>query len=112
VAVATRDWDDPYFLVLDVHNLVSRRYDPIRLFNGSSLWAHYSTRGGAGLIQLVNFASRGAAVSLRIQRPHRSVSIHTLEAGGPAPLKPVEVEKNIEYYLPSFSVYAALEVTA
>lgn len=112
VAAATRDWDDPYFLVLDVHNLVSRRYDPIRLFNGSSLWVHYSTRGGAGLIQLVNFASRGAAVSMRIQRPHRSVSIHTLEAGGPVPLKPVEVDKSIEYYLPSFSVYAALEVTA
>jgi hypothetical protein len=28
LAEATRDWDDPYFLAADVHNLVGRRNDP------------------------------------------------------------------------------------
>ncbi len=115
LASPLRDWDDPYWVAVDVHNLVSRRYDPIRMFNASSLWVHYSVapRGQGSLIQLVNFTGRpGGSISLRIQKPHRSVAIHTLESGGPQPLKPVQVDKNLEYYLPSFSVYAALEVTA
>jgi hypothetical protein len=110
-----RDWEDPYWVAVEVHNLVSRRYDPIRMFNASSLWVHNSVapRGQGSLVQLVNFTGRpGGSVSLRIQKPHRSVAIHTLESGGPQPLKPVQVDKTPEYYLPSFSVYAALEVTA
>jgi hypothetical protein len=110
-----RVYEDPYWVVLDVHNLVSRRYDPLRMFNASSLWVHYSVpaRGAGGLIQLVSFTGRPiGSVSLRIQFPHRSVALHTFGADSPAPLKPVQVDKNVEYYMPSFSVYAALEVTA
>jgi hypothetical protein len=115
LASPLRDWEDPYWVAVEVHNLVSRRYDPIRMFNASSLWVHNSVapRGQGSLVQLVNFTGRpGGSVSLRIQKPHRSVAIHTLESGGPQPLKPVQVDKTLEYYLPSFSVYAALEVTA
>jgi hypothetical protein len=115
LASPSRDWEDPYWIAVEVHNLVSRRHDPIRMFNTSSLWIHNSVapRGQSSLIQLVNFTGRvGGSVSLRIQKPHRSVAIHTLESGGPQPLKPVPVEKTQEYYLPPFSVYAALEVTA
>ena len=115
LASPLRDWDDPYWVAVDVHNLVSRRHDPIRMFNASSLWVHNSVapRGQGSLVQLVNFTGRsGGSVSLRLQKPHRSVAIHTLESGGPQPLKPVPVDKTQEYYLPSFSVYAALEVTA
>jgi hypothetical protein len=115
LASPSRNWEDPYWVAVEVHNLVSRRHDPIRMFNASSLWVHNSVvpRGQGSLIQLVNFTGRpGGSVSLRIEKPHRSVAIHTLESGGPQPLKPVQVEKTQEYYLPSFSVYAALEVTA
>ncbi len=115
LAAPLRDWDDPYWVALDVHNLVSRRHDPIRMFNASSLWVHNSVapRGQGSLVQLVNFTGRpGGSVSLRIQKPHRSVAIYTLESGGPQALKPVQVEKTMEYYLPAFSVYAALEVTS
>jgi transposase len=115
VAAALRDWDDPYFVALDTHSLVSRRYDPVRMFNASSLWVHYSAqpRGTASLIQLVSFASRpGTAVSLRIQYPHREVRMQTLESGAPKLLEQVRVGRDIEYYLPAFSTYAALEVTA
>jgi hypothetical protein len=115
LAAPLRDWDDPYWVAVDVHNLVSRRHDPIRMFNASSLWVHNSVapRGQGSLVQLVNFTGRpGGSVSLRIQKPHRSVAIYTLESGGPQPLKPVQVEKTMEYYLPAFSVYAALEVAS
>ena len=51
-------------------------------------------------------------MSLRIQYPHREVRIHTLESGAPKVLEQVRVGRDIEYYLPAFSIYAALEVTA
>ena len=115
VAAPVNDWDDPYFVVLDTHNLVSRRHDPVRMFNASSMWVHYAVqpKGAGSLIQLVNFASRpGSSVSLRIQYAHRSVQIHTLESGGPKPLPAIPVEGQKEYRLPAFSTYAALEVSA
>ncbi len=120
VAAATRDWDDPYFLALDAHNLVSRRYDPIRMFNASSCWVHYSVAedGRTSLVQLVRFtgssALRGGTgtvdISLRIPTQHRSVTFYTMDAA-PAPLQPVK-DEHLEYQLPQFSVYAALEVKA
>jgi hypothetical protein len=118
VAAATREWDDPYFLALDAHNLVSRRYDPIRMFNGSSCWLHYSVApdGKDSLIQLVSFAggrnARARAVddvAFRIPARHRSVIQYTLDAP-PAPLRPVTSDKQEEYHLPQFSGYTALEV--
>jgi hypothetical protein len=121
VAAATREWDDPYFLAIDAHNLVSRRYDPIRMFNGSSYWVHYSVAPGGGdrLVQLVSFAGSrgfrggggGSDVSLRIPVQHRSVTLYRLDAG-PEPLAAVKEDGHIEYRLPQFSVYAAVEVKA
>jgi hypothetical protein len=122
VAAATRDWDDPYFLAIDAHNLVSRRYDPIRMFNGSSYWVHYSVApaGKDSLIQLVSFVgSRGGRgggggandVAIRIPAQHRSVTVHRLDTA-PEPLQPVKEDEFIEYHLPQFAVYAALEVKA
>jgi len=119
VAAATREWDDPYFLALDAHNLVSRRYDPIRMFNGSSCWLHYSVApdGKDSLIQLVSFVGgrnvRGGRVvddvTIRIPARHRSVTVYTLDAA-PALLPPVTVDNQTEYHLPGFSSYLALEV--
>jgi hypothetical protein len=115
VAAARQDWDDPYFLAADAHDLVSRRYDPVRLFNAGSLWVHDSVApGGRGsLVQLVSFTSRPAnSIVIRFRNPHRSVAMHTLESRVPAILPPVEVDKNAEYHLPPFSTYTALEVRA
>lgn len=120
LATTTEDWDDPYFLAADAHDLVSRRYDPIRLFNGSSYWVHYSVAAGAkdSLIQLVSFGASARAggggtaeVSLRIAEAHRSVTLHTLDAE-PVPLQPETVGPYTEYRLPQFAIYAALEVKA
>lgn len=118
IASAVADWDDPYFVAADVHNLVSRRYDPIRMFNGSSYWVHNSAAptGGGRLVQLVSFGSfsrRGgvgtADVSLRLTEAHSAVTFHAFDAE-PAPLAPVIVNGNTEYRLPQFGTYAALEV--
>lgn len=115
LATATRDWEDPYFLAADVHNLVSRSNDPVRLFNARSLWAHYSVAAGGGraLLQLVGFTSRpNESVSLTPARSWRSVAMHTIASENPTMLQPVTVEGRIELHLPPFLYYAALEFQA
>ena len=112
VAAATRDWDDPYFVAADVHNLVRRRNDPVTLFNARSLWAHYSVApGGPGaLLQLVAFTGRpNESVSLAPARPWRSAAMYTIGLDVPAILKPVQADGRPEFHLPAFSYYAALE---
>jgi hypothetical protein len=112
LAVATRDWEDPYFLAADVHNLVSRRNDPVRLFNARSLWEHYSVAadGRRALLQLVGFTSRpNESVSMTVARQWRSVTMYTMGSEAPARVEPVAVEGQMEFHLPPFSYYAALE---
>lgn len=121
IAAATRDWDDPFFVAADAHNLVGRRYDPIRLFSGAACWVHYSVAptGKDALFQFVNFSwSRALGgmmgtgeISFRLAAPHRSVTLHTIGAA-PVALKPVKYGKNEEYLLPQFGAYAGLEVKA
>jgi len=112
VASPTRDWDDPFFLAADVHNLVSRRNDPVVLFNARSLWEHYSVAPGgrSELLQLVGFTGRGSdSVSVAVVRPSASAAMYVPEQEAPTILKPEKVDGRLEYHLPSFSSYAALE---
>lgn len=112
IAIATQDWDDPYFLAADVHSLVSRKNDPVRLFNGRSLWMHYSVapKQSAALLQLVSFTSRpNQSVSLAPAQSWRSAQFHTVGTSEAKSLDPVDVDGHTEFQLPSFSRYAALE---
>ena len=115
VAAATREWDDPYFLAADLHNLVKRRNDPVTLFNARSLWGHYALApaGRAALLQFVAFTSRSIeSVSMAPARPWRSAAMYTIGADRPAMLDPVRVEGRMEFHLPAFTNYAALEFRA
>jgi hypothetical protein len=112
LAAATRDWDDPYFLAADVHSLVSRRNDPVRLFNARSLWEHYSVAadGRRAVLQLGAFTSRpNESVSMALMRPWHSVSMYTMDSETPTMLEAVTVEGRTEIHLPAFSYYAAVE---
>jgi hypothetical protein len=112
LAIAMRDWDDPYFLAADVHSLVRRRNDPFRSFNAGSLLENYSVSedGSRALLQLVSFTSRpNAAVSLALSRVWRSIAMYVIGTGAPIMLEPVKVEGRMELHLPAFSYYAALE---
>jgi hypothetical protein len=112
LAAAARDWDDPYFLAADVHSLVSRRNDPVVLFNSRSLWEHYSVApaGPSELLQLVGFTGRNnESVSIATARPSRSAALYVPDSDAPTILQPLQVEGRLEYHLPPFSVYAALE---
>ena len=112
LAAAVRDWDDPYFLAADAHSLVSRRNDPVRLFNARSLWEHYSVAadGSRALLQLVGFTSRpNESVSMAASRTWHSVVMYTMGTETPALVQAVAVEGRMEFQLPPFSYYAALE---
>jgi len=111
VAVAARDWDDPYFLAQDAHSLVSRSRDPVRLFNAGSLWEHYSESADtkAAVLQLVGFSNRPYdSVSIATARPWRTASLY-VPGGASVGLEPVRVDGRLEYHLPPFSYFAALE---
>jgi hypothetical protein len=115
VAAAAGEWDDPYFLAADVHSLVSRRNDPVRLFNGRSLWVHYAVRSGSAgaLLQLVSFASRAnASVTVAGERAWRSAKMHVIGSETPTALEPRKVESLTEFNLPVFTNYAAVEFEA
>jgi len=112
IAAATADWDDPYFVAADVHNLVHRRNDPVTLFNAGSLWEHYSVApdGRAALLQLVGFATgQYRSVSMAVARRWRSAAMYTFASDRPALLEPQRVEDRLELHLPEFSYYTALE---
>jgi hypothetical protein len=112
IAAATEDWEDPYFLAAEVHNLVRRRNDPVTLFNAGSLWEHYSVAhdGRAALLQLVGFTTQPyQAVSLAVAHPRRLAALYTIGAEQPTMLEPKRVEGRLEFHLPAFSYYAALE---
>jgi hypothetical protein len=112
VASPVRDWDDPYFVAADAHSLVSRRNDPVVLFNARSLWEHYSVAPGgkSELLQLVGFTGRNnASVSIAMARPSVSAAMYVPEQEAPTIMKPERVDGRLEYHLPSFSSYVALE---
>jgi hypothetical protein len=112
IAAATRDWEDPYFLAADVHNLASRRHDPVTLFNARSLWEHYAVApaGRSALLQLVAFTGRpNASVTVAPSRPWRSAKMYTIGTGEPTALEAVAVNGRPEFHLPAFSYYAAVE---
>jgi hypothetical protein len=112
LATATRDWEDPYFLAADAHSLVRRRNDPVLLFNARSLWEHYSVApdGSGALLQLVGFTGRpSTSVTVAAAQASRSATMCAPDSDAPTVLQPVQVEGRTEYYLPPFSIYAALE---
>jgi hypothetical protein len=112
LAIAKRDWEDPFFLAADVHSLAGSRNDPVLMFNAPSLLAHYSVapRGERALLQLVGFTGRrSASVSVAVAQAARPASMYIPESDAPTVLEAVKVGGRTEYHLPPFSFYAALE---
>jgi hypothetical protein len=115
VASATRDHDDPYFLAADTHALVSRRNDPVRLFNARSLWQHWGVAGDgrAAMLQLVGFTGKpNGNIVAAPAKQWRSAVAHVPGESAPRPVEPVKVDGVTEYRLPEFSYYIAVEFAA
>ena len=112
VAVAKKQWSDPYSLAVDAHLLLGRKHDLIRMWNPGSLNTFYKTTpdGSAGVVHLINYAFRGAAheVTVGLTEKYSAVTMHTFD--GSTPLKPVLAGPGIELQIPPLEVYAALEL--
>ncbi len=69
VAVSRADWEDPYLMAQDVHLLMSRRNDVVRLFNPGSilLWPVISPDRHRLLVHLLNYSRHGAAHDVTVQ---------------------------------------------
>jgi hypothetical protein len=114
VAVARAAFDDPWTLADDTHVLMSRRFDPVRLFNGGLLHTHTaaSPDGKRSMVHIVNYGTEpfGHNVVLQVTRPVRSAKIHL---PGMAEAKSVATSGNParpEIEIPHFSVYLAVEL--
>ncbi len=114
IAVPNAPWEDPYRIATDAQILISHREDPLIVFNGGSLMARLSAlSGGRGdLAELVRYSARsgGQPVTLRLRRSYASVQLSTLEAPAPIDIPPKKVREGVELELPSFDVFAALEL--
>ncbi|WP_321477338.1 hypothetical protein [uncultured Paludibaculum sp.] len=114
VAVSKAEWEDQYVLAQDTHLLMSRRHDAIRLFNGGSITC-YQTQSADGrkwLAHLMNYAGRMAAhqVSLQTWQAIKSARVYNPEKQAPVDLEIHRDPGQQEVYLPSFSVYCAVEL--
>lgn len=114
VAVCSGEWDDPYMLALDTHLLMSRRYDAVRLFNSGSLsYIHTASPDGKRwVVQMLNYARRGAAhqVSLQTWQKVQAARFYSPELPQPQTLELHREPGQQEVYLPTFKVYATVEL--
>ena len=114
VALAREAFDDAWTLADDAHLLMSRRYDPARLFNGGLLHTQVtaSPDGKSTLVHLINYGTESFfhTVVLQVTRPALSAKAHMLGAAEPKPLEIGGHPARPEIVIPHFSVYLAVEL--
>jgi hypothetical protein len=112
VAVPKEPWSDPYLMVGDVHLLIGHREDPMRIWNGGMMNALYlaSSDGKRGVVHLVNYNLRSTldSVTLGFPKPYQAATVFTAEAA--TPVQPQKRRLGVEFPLPPFSTYAAIEL--
>jgi len=133
LAVASEEMLDPYAVALDAHLLLSRRHDPVRLFNAGSMNAHYAVSPDRrrAVVHILNYSMRpqGHPVSVSFPARYRAARLWDLSRREAAPLqvfpepggtglqsvrpqaKP-PAPRGIELHLPPLQAYAAIELEA
>lgn len=112
VARPVAAWEDPYLIAADAHVLISHREDPVTLFNGGSLLAWDVDAPGGELVQLVRYSAQSASlpVSIQLRRTYSSVRVATLENPNGEDITWSRLKSGVELPLPSFGVFAALDL--
>lgn len=112
IAAPKEAWSDPYVLAGDVHLLIGHRQDPMRIWNAGMMNALYlaSSDGSRGVVHLVNYSLRSTldAVTLGFPKAYQSATVFTAE--GATPVQPHKRRLGVEFPLPPFSTYAAIEL--
>ena len=114
MAWARGPWQDPYRVAEEVHLLMSRRNDLVRLGNGASMsvCCTGSSDGRRTLIQLVSFDRRASRVPVSLWvKPHfRAARLWKLGSSEPMIFSAKAEQTGQELSLPPFATYAAVEL--
>jgi hypothetical protein len=116
LAVARGEVSDPYRLAEDAQLLTSHAHDAVRAFNlGNGLY-HYavSEDGATGALQVIRFNARlfEEDVTFWFRKPWASARLWTIASDEAAALPAAASAPGVEFQLPRWSVYCALEVKA
>ena len=115
LAVAEKEFDDPYTLANDAVLIVSHRYDSVRLWNAGSAGSYYTAApdGKRAVVQMLFYTDRAAtSVTARVAGKYRTGKLWTLDGRGPVAIE-MDLQKDaVELHLPTVFQYAAAELEA
>ncbi len=113
VAASREGWEDPYLMAQDVHLLMSRRHDLVRLFNPGSIlcWPALSPDRSRMLVHLLNYSRMGAAHDVVVQTwaPLKSAAMEQ-PGSERRPAAPRREAGGWELDVEPFDSYCALEL--
>ena len=113
VAVAKEGFKDPYDVAVDTHLLLSRRNDWARVFNitAANTYCCADPQRHRRLVQVLNYASSEPEhpVSVWVRTTNRTARFWKLGEKQLVTLRGIPAVGGMEFQLPSFLAYAALE---
>jgi hypothetical protein len=115
IAVSEEGFQDPYQVAMDVHMLVGRRNDLVRLYNPATTNCHssFDPVHKRRLVQVVNYSSGAASfVTLWVNARNRSAQIWCPGVKDSRPLPGAPASTGTDFELPTIAVNCALEMEA
>jgi hypothetical protein len=113
IAVSKEGFQDPYEVAVDTHLLLSRRNDLVRLFNAPAANCYCSAdpKRQKALVQVLDYSTPGPAesVSVWVRTSNRAARLWNSEAKESVPIQGIPAIGGVEFHLPAFAAYAALE---
>lgn len=110
IAVAPKPWTDPYALATDVHRVLGRRWDVVRLWNAGSSISFPVLNRRKLETRVVNYSARpvGHPMSLWVAAKARSAKF-TDPFGKSETLETAQRGEGTEVNLPPVTAYASIE---
>ncbi|MBM3805005.1 MAG: hypothetical protein FJW26_22220 [Acidimicrobiia bacterium] len=88
LAVAREDWQDPYVAAQEIHILMSRSRDVLRMFNAAGMNCVYGAAGpSSAVVQLLDYdlGPQPHPATLWLKRSYRAARLWTLNRKLPQP---------------------------
>ncbi|MFB3778544.1 MAG: hypothetical protein ACE141_13080 [Bryobacteraceae bacterium] len=113
IAVSTEDSMDPYVCSGDVHMLLGRRQDLIRVWNPGAANSYYTApAGGRGaLLQMLSYTRHQVSdMSVYFAHPWRGGRFYTIDSPQARSVEAVKRLDGVEMHIPPFTVFFAMEL--
>jgi hypothetical protein len=116
ICVPLEEWSDPWQLAADIHLLVGREADVLRVYNATSANLNYvqSADGKHGVVHVLSYTTRAPAsgVTIALRKKWKSARLITPDQPEGRALPVGDTRFGVEIALPPFPVYAAIEMEA